>query len=99
VKLYVDDVRPCPAGWTVARTPEEAQALLAQGGVDEVSLDYYIGVGDGGNFLSVAYYLAQMPLDTRPQRVSLHTSSEFGASQLRRALGGSGWDVPWVHSC
>lgn len=38
----MDDVRPCPVGWTVARTVEEAQRLLSTG-VDRCSLDHDMG--------------------------------------------------------
>ena len=42
VDLYMDDVRRCPVGWTVARTVEEAQRLLTTG-VDRCSLDHDMG--------------------------------------------------------
>jgi len=46
VNLYLDDVRPAPAGWTLARTIAEAQAHLELGGVDLLSLDYDLGACD-----------------------------------------------------
>jgi response regulator of citrate/malate metabolism len=65
VKLYVDDVRTPPAGWRLARTVAEAQALLERETVEEVSLDYYIGDGEGGTFLPVAETIAALPEDRR----------------------------------
>jgi len=40
VKLYLDDLRPCPDGFTVARTASEAIALLKTGEVTFASLDH-----------------------------------------------------------
>lgn len=42
MKLYVDDLRKCPDGWTLARTVTEAIRILATREVEEVSLDHDI---------------------------------------------------------
>lgn len=93
MKLYVDDVRTPPAGWVLARTVKEAIGILGAGGVTEVSLDYFIGNGEEGTFLPVAHFIADMPLDRRPQHVLLHTASDAGAAKLAQALGQS---VPYA---
>lgn len=46
VRLYMDDVRPCPDGWTAARTVEEAQVWLSAHAVDACSLDHDMGACD-----------------------------------------------------
>ncbi len=46
MKLFVDDVRPCPDGWMLARTVSDAQLLLATGEVTRVSLDHDMGACD-----------------------------------------------------
>ena len=43
MKLWLDDVRPAPPGWTHARTVDEAQTWLATGVVEEASLDHDLG--------------------------------------------------------
>lgn len=43
VKLYMDDVRPCPIGWTVARSVKEAIAVMETYVVTEASLDHDLG--------------------------------------------------------
>lgn len=40
MKLWIDDARPAPPGWALARNYEEAISLLAQGTAVEASLDY-----------------------------------------------------------
>jgi hypothetical protein len=42
MRLYVDDLRKCPEGWTLARTNTEAIRLLATGHVEECSIDHDI---------------------------------------------------------
>jgi hypothetical protein len=43
VNLYLDDYRPCPIGWALAKTVEEAMALLRTGEVERASLDHDLG--------------------------------------------------------
>jgi hypothetical protein len=40
MKLYLDDYRKPPRGWTVARSAQEAKKLLATREVTEMSFDY-----------------------------------------------------------
>jgi hypothetical protein len=44
VKVWLDDVRSAPGGWTHVTTPEEAIELLRSGEVEEVSLDHDLGL-------------------------------------------------------
>ena len=46
MKLWHDDIRPAPEGWTWARTNERAQELLRTGKVTEASLDHDLGLHD-----------------------------------------------------
>jgi hypothetical protein len=43
VKLWLDDIRPAPAGWRWVKTVEEAQAFLVRGNVTHASLDHDLG--------------------------------------------------------
>lgn len=47
MRLFLDDLRPCPDGWTLARTVAEAQAVLVtnRGAVTHASLDNDLGPG------------------------------------------------------
>jgi hypothetical protein len=46
MKVYLDDRREAPAGWTLVRSPRELIDLLEAGEVDEVSLDHDLGLVD-----------------------------------------------------
>lgn len=43
MNLYLDDMRPVPAGWVLAKTVEEAKAHLLTGNVVHASLDHDLG--------------------------------------------------------
>jgi hypothetical protein len=43
MKVFLDDERAAPEGWTLVRWPEEAIALLEAGEVEELSLDHDLG--------------------------------------------------------
>ena len=43
VKLWLDDIRPAPDGWTWAHNAEEAVSFLARGVVEVASLDHDLG--------------------------------------------------------
>lgn len=88
MKLFVDDLRTPPSGWRLARTVEEARRCLDTEIVEEVSLDYFIGNGEGGTFLPVARHIAGLAPERRPKRVRLHTASDAGAARLAAALDG-----------
>ena len=45
IRLYLDDQRACPDGWTLARSVPEAKALLLAGNVTHASLDHDLGYG------------------------------------------------------
>lgn len=44
MKVYLDDIRDCPEGWTLARNYQEALDLLRTGKVTEISLDHDLGM-------------------------------------------------------
>ena len=43
MRIWLDDLRPAPEGWTWAKTVPEAQRLLQQEKADALSLDHDLG--------------------------------------------------------
>ncbi|MCC6877068.1 MAG: hypothetical protein IT378_22375 [Sandaracinaceae bacterium] len=43
MKIFLDDERPIPSGWTGARWPSDVIELLEKGGVTHLSLDHDLG--------------------------------------------------------
>jgi hypothetical protein len=44
MKVWHDDIRPAPEGWTWARTNTDAIRLLVENEVSEISLDHDLGL-------------------------------------------------------
>lgn len=44
MKLYLNDLRACPEGWTLARNIREAVRLVADNPIEEMSLDHDLGM-------------------------------------------------------
>ena len=92
IKLFVDDYRMCPKGWHPAKTVTDAIRILATVAVDEVSLDHDIiarcnrHTWDNETFFTVAYYLALMPLETRP-KIRIHTGNIPQGRKMAELLG------------
>ena len=57
MKVYLDDERPTPEGWTHARWPEDAIDLLKAGDVTHLSLDHDLGNDDHGTGYDVLLWL------------------------------------------
>lgn len=96
MRLYIDDLRPLPdSSWTLARTNTDAIRLLATGHVEEVSIDHDIiacpkaccGLRMGTEtFQPVVYYIAQMPVEFRPKKITIHTANEPASIRMMGIL-------------
>lgn len=75
MKLWVDDERPAPEGWVLAKTSAEAIEILGANEVTEMSLDYSLGRGDTGD--NVLYWLRDYN-GRWPGHISAHSSSYDG---------------------
>ena len=91
MKIYLDDYRPCPPGWTLAKTAPEAIELLKRGDVEEVSLDY--DLGDYRDDLAytgraVAAFIARGAHDGTLPRLTwhVHSNNADGCEIMRRML-------------
>lgn len=105
MRLYVDDLRKCPEGWTLARTNTEAIRLLATGYVEEVSIDHDICVVNFSTisepvrrrlaigeetFQPVIYYIALMKPEDRPKKIIIHTANPAAAIRMAGILFDAG---------
>lgn len=111
MRLFVDDLRRCPEGWTLARTNTEAIRLLASGYVDEcVSIDHDICVPNMGNisepvrrrlqigqetFQPVVYYIIAMKPEDRPKKVIMHTANQVAGMKMTAMLQDAGIDAEY----
>ncbi|MDI4645635.1 cyclic-phosphate processing receiver domain-containing protein [Cohnella hashimotonis] len=87
INVYLDDVRPCPAGFVAAYSAEECLLLLREYEVDILSLDYELGYGQPNGFAVVAGLIAA---GTHPREVYVHSSSMMGRAQMVKGLRDAG---------
>ncbi|MGO9837683.1 MAG: YpsA SLOG family protein [Polyangiaceae bacterium] len=89
IRVWLDDVRPAPAGWTHAKTARETIALLAAGGVVEISLDHDLGdEATCGTGYEVACWIEEA-VATRgfvPPAIRIHSANVVGRERMQRAI-------------
>lgn len=88
MKLYLDDVRSTPAGWTRAYTAKEAIAYLETGKVTDISFDHDLGPEEAGtgyqvaNWIEEQAYLGKLP----PLGWGVHSANPVGYQNISRAM-------------
>ncbi|UUZ79253.1 hypothetical protein LJK88_29170 [Paenibacillus sp. P26] len=83
IHVYLDDYRPCPKGFALARNAEECILLLTECDVDILSLDYDLGWGQPNGMQVVGRILETGRF---PRRIYLHTSSDGGRMNMYQSL-------------
>ena len=73
MRLWLDDVRPAPEGWTWVRTTEEAIAALRTGTVTEASLDHDLGEGVEEGY-AVCLWMAEHGV-WPPEGITIHSAN------------------------
>lgn len=87
MKVYLDDERPAPPGWTQVRWPDEAIALLRTGQVSDISLDHDLGDDARGTGYDVIVWI-ELAVATRgftPPAITVHSANT--AARVRMELG------------
>lgn len=80
VRLWLDDLRPVPDGWTWVKTVEEATSLMEGGRVAEASLDHDLGEGTHEGHRLVLWMAEN---DVWPsEAISVHSSNPPGAKRM-----------------
>ncbi|GAB2724068.1 cyclic-phosphate processing receiver domain-containing protein [Paenibacillus thermoaerophilus] len=82
--VYLDDYRPCPAGFALARSAEECLLLLRECEIGILSLDFDLGWGQP-NGLSVARAIVMERLYPRAA-IYLHSSNPSARSRMMQEL-------------
>ncbi|MFN3240110.1 MAG: cyclic-phosphate processing receiver domain-containing protein [Planctomycetota bacterium] len=59
MRVFLDDERVPPDGWTLVRWPDEAIRLLEHGDVEEISLDHDLGDDERGTGYDVVLWIEQ----------------------------------------
>ena len=83
INIFLDDIRPCPAGFVAARSAEECMLLIAEYEVNLLSLDYELGYGLPNGAAVVRSIIAG---GKYPKEVFVHSSSPMGRAAMVKLL-------------
>lgn len=89
MKVYLDDERATPEGWTRVYWPEEAIALLESGKVSEISLDHDLGDDDHGTGYDVVTWIEESVAMNNfvPPIIRVHSANPAGLRRMRAGIG------------
>lgn len=88
MKIWLDDERPAPAGWTRCLWPQEVIALLKTHNVAEVSLDHDLGDDARGTGYDVLRWVeeAQATRGYTPPVIHVHTANPAARPRMLAAV-------------
>ncbi len=82
MKLFLDDMRSVPDGYTVARTYEECVSLLKNNDVDTISLDHDLGTKKTG--YDICLWLVEN--EVYPKYILIHSANPVGQKNMIQLL-------------
>ena len=99
MKLWIDDLRPAPPGWTRATSVEQAKvALRYKGGriVEIMSLDHDAGdfAKFGGDYIEILKWLeSEVHSGARNYVpiIHIHTNNPVGRANMEAIINANGW--------
>lgn len=90
MNLYVDDLRICPKGFTIARDYETAISLLTNNSIDILSLDHDLGE-ENGIIKKSGYDIVKFICENRIKinKIYIHTDNAVGRDNMYETLLGA----------
>lgn len=88
MKIYLDDERETPDGWTRVYWPSEAIVLLEAGGVEDISLDHDLGDDERGTGYDVVLWIEEA-VATRgfaPPRMRVHSANSSARQKMELGI-------------
>ncbi len=88
MKIYLDDERACPDGWTLARSVPVLIDLLGTQEVTQLSLDHDLGDGEMTGYDFMRWLEAQVFDGTivKIPEITFHTANPTGRRNMEFAL-------------
>lgn len=83
IHVYLDDLRPCPKGFVLARNTDECIQLLKHENIHILSLDHDLGWGQPTGY-DLVKYMTEHQLYAK--EIYLHTSSLSGKVNMYERL-------------
>lgn len=80
IKVYLDDLRPCPEGWIPAKNVNEAIIIIHNHyGTFDVSLDHDLGDGNKDGTHLIKWFVDQRRY---PENALIHSANPVGRKNL-----------------
>lgn len=90
MKLFLDDERPCPYGWTGVKYPQEAINILNNKKVSVISLDHDLGddekIGTGYDVLLWIEERVYTDIDYVSPKINIHTTNPSAKQKMEMAV-------------
>jgi hypothetical protein len=89
MRVYLDDERATPDGWTRTFWPDEVIALLKTGEVSELSLDHDLGDDERGTGYDVVLWIEEaVALEGFvPPKISVHSANSSARDKMLSGIG------------
>ncbi len=84
MRVYLDDERPTPEGWTRVYWPGEAITLLETGLVEEISLDHDLGDDAQGTGYDVIVWIEEAVAlrGFNPPKITVHSANPSAREKM-----------------
>ncbi|MFZ6643261.1 cyclic-phosphate processing receiver domain-containing protein [Undibacterium sp. TC4M20W] len=89
MKVYLDDERTTPDGWTRTYWPEDTIALLKTGEVTHLSLDHDLGDDEHGTGYDVVLWIEEAVMTTGfipPQEMRVHSANSSAQQKMEAGI-------------
>jgi hypothetical protein len=83
INVFLDDRRPCPKGFRLARNAEQCIRLLKTKSIDVLSLDHDLGFGQPTGY-DVVKYMVKHGLYAK--NIVIHSANPFGRARMLELL-------------
>ena len=99
MKLWIDDCRPAPEGWTWIRGSYGAMRMIRAfcDEIEIISLDHDCGIyaDEGGDYIAVLKELERLTrvhkMDFSHIKFRLHSANPVGVANMRAIIEANGW--------
>jgi len=87
IKIWLDDVRPAPFGWTRCYWPDEVIRILETETVSEISLDHDLG-DDSMTGYAVLLWIEEAvhTSDYIPPKINIHSANPVAKEKMLKAV-------------
>ena len=102
MKLWIDDIRPAPEGYTWIKSVDLAKLIILQNGkvtrnhtiyyIDLIDLDHDAGIyaENGGDYIKLLDWMEEQGINDIP--IHIHSTNPVDAANMRRIIRRNNWE-------